>query len=46
MGYSREHNKVIAQTMAERVLAQVNNGNSKAQIEKDLEKSKEALVLA
>jgi hypothetical protein len=36
----------MAHTMAERVLAQLNQGKSQEQVEKDLAKSKEALVVA
>jgi hypothetical protein len=47
MGFNnREHNKVMAHAMAERVLAQIQKGKSASEIQKDLAKSKEALVLA
>ena len=42
----KSHNKVIAQAMAERVLAQLEQGKPQTHIEKDLQRSKEALVLA
>ena len=46
MGYNKEHNKAIAQAMADRVLAQLEQGKSQTHIEQDLKNSKEALVLA
>jgi hypothetical protein len=39
-------NKLIAETMAQRVLAQLNSGKKNEDVMKDLDKSKEALVLA
>jgi UTP:GlnB (protein PII) uridylyltransferase len=47
MGFDRDdHNKIIAHAMAERVLVQLQKGKNQDQIQKDLQKSKEALVLA
>ena len=42
----RPENKIIAHSMAERMLAQLESGKSKDEIQKDMKKSKEALALA
>lgn len=42
----KRSNKLIAETMAQRVLAQLNSGKKNEDVMKDLDKTKEALVLA
>lgn len=46
LGINKRQNQLIAHTMAERVLSQLDKGKNQEQILKDLAKSKEALVLA
>jgi hypothetical protein len=46
LGINKDHNQIMAHSIAERALDQLNQGKSREMVEKDLAKSKEALVLA